>query len=156
MKLINIMKDMYDGSQSYIRVDQGKTTDFFNVDSGVRQGDSLLPLLFNIVLDFVMRKVEIARQGIEWRLKDLAYADDICLLANDLEGLRILTEATVCEASKVGLRVSTRKTEIMCIRTNQYKRLKSLFIWVVKLARTVISGKKLVSELARRWLPSEI
>jgi len=120
--MINIMKDMYDGSQSCVRVVQGKTTEFFNVYSGVRQGDSLSPLLFNIVLDFVMRMVEIAELGIEWtasrRLKDLAYVDDICLLANDLKDFRVLTEATVCEAGKVGLRVNTRKTEIMSIKTN--------------------------------------
>ena len=121
-KMINIMKDMYDGSQSCVRVNQGKTTDFFNVVSGVRQGDSLSPLLFNIVLDFVMKKVELAGDGIEWtagrRLRDLAYADDICLLADDLEDLRTLTEAVVCEAGKVGLKVNTRKTEIMKVRTN--------------------------------------
>ena len=65
-KMINIMKGMYDGSQSCVRVNRGKTTDFFSVDSGVRQGDSLSLLLFNIVLDFVMRRVELAGEGIEW------------------------------------------------------------------------------------------
>ena len=78
--------------------------------------------MFNIVLHFVMRKVELVGQGIELtferKLKDLAYVDDMCLLDNDLEDFRVLTEATVCEVSKVGLRVSARKTEIMSIRTN--------------------------------------
>ena len=59
-KMINIMKDMYDGSQSYVRVNQGKTTDFFSVDSGIRQGVSLSLLLFNIELNFMMRRVELA------------------------------------------------------------------------------------------------
>ena len=53
-----------------------RQTDFFSVDSGVRHGDSLSPLLFNIVLDFVMRRVELAGGGIEWsagrRLRNLA------------------------------------------------------------------------------------
>ena len=92
------------------------------MDSVVRQGISLSPLLFNIVLNFVMRRVELAGEGIELtsgrRLRDLAYADDICLLADDLEDLRVLTEAVVCEAGKVGLKVNTRKTEIMNVRTN--------------------------------------
>ena len=39
-----------------------------------------------------MRKVELAGEGIDWiagrRMKDLAYADDICLLADDLEDLK--------------------------------------------------------------------
>ena len=65
------------------------------MDSRVRQEDSLSLLWFKIVLDFVMRNVEIAGQGIEWtagrRLMELAYADDICLIANDLQDLRVLT-----------------------------------------------------------------
>ena len=64
-RMINIMKDMCDGSQSCVSVKQGKTTDFFSVDSGVIQGGSLSPLLFNIVLDFVMGRVELAGEGIE-------------------------------------------------------------------------------------------
>ena len=43
------------------------------------------------------------------------YADDICLLADVLEETK---EVRVCEASKVGLRINTRKTEIMSIRDN--------------------------------------
>ena len=50
-------------------------------------------------------------------MRDLAYADDICLLADDLQDLRRMTEAVVWEAGRVGLRVNTRKTEIMKIRT---------------------------------------
>ena len=75
------------------------------------------PLLFNIGLNYVMRKVETVGNGIEWsagrKLRYLAYADDICLLANDISDMRQMTEALVCEATKVGLRVNTIKTEIM-------------------------------------------
>ena len=86
-KIVNIMKSMYDGSESCVRVSQGHT-DFFNVDSGVRQGDLLSPLLFNIVLDFVMRRIEFAGKGLQLirarRQRDLAYADDIYLLQRRL------------------------------------------------------------------------
>ena len=71
--------------------------------------------------------MELVGEGIEWnsgrRLKDLAYADDICLLADDLEDLQTLTEAIVCEARKVGLRVNTRKTEIMSMRTSDRRQV---------------------------------
>ena len=55
---MNIMKSMYEGSESCVRISQGQT-DLFSVDSGVRPGDSLSPLLFNLLLDYVMRKVEM-------------------------------------------------------------------------------------------------
>ena len=111
-KIVNIMRNLYESSESCVRVGQGQT-DFFAVHSSVRQGDSLSPLLFNVVLEYVMRKVERVGNGIEWnagrRLRDPAYADDICLLADDLQDLRNMTEALVSEASKVGLRINTGK-----------------------------------------------
>ena len=64
MKEGNIMRSMYEGSESCVRISQGQI-DFFSVDSGVRQGDSLSSLLFKLVLDYVMRKVEVAGSGIE-------------------------------------------------------------------------------------------
>ena len=45
------------------------------------------------------------------RLKDLAYADDVSLLGDDLEDLLGLVEATGLEASKFGHPVNIRKTE---------------------------------------------
>ena len=83
--------------------------------------ETLSPLLFNIVLDFVMRKVELAGDGIDCtagtRLRDLVYAEDICLLANDLHDMRRMTEAVVCKAAKDGFWVNMRKTELMNKRT---------------------------------------
>ena len=121
-EVINIMKDVFDGSQSCVRINQGKTTYFFSAGSGVRQGDSLSSLLFNTVLDYVMRRVELTGEGIEMtagrRLRGLTYADGIRLLAIGLENLRVLTEAVVCKAGKVGLKVNTKKTEIMKVKTN--------------------------------------
>ena len=46
-------------------------------------------------------------------MRGLAHADGIFLLANDISDTRQMTEALVCEASKVELRVITSKTEII-------------------------------------------
>ena len=84
-------RSMHNGSESCVTVSQGHT-DFFNVDSRVREGNSLSSLLFNIVLDFVMKKVELIGQGNEWtagrRLRNLVYADDLYLLADDMAEMR--------------------------------------------------------------------
>ena len=114
------MRSLYNGPEGCVRVNQGHT-DFFNVDSGVRQGNSLSPLLFDIVLDFMMKMVEIAERALEStderRLRDVAYADDICLLADDLQDLKRMTETIVQEGGKVDLEVDTRKIETMKIKT---------------------------------------
>ena len=63
-KVIRILTSLYKGSESSVRV--GKThTVSFSVDTGLIQGDSLSPLQFNIVLDFVMSKLDTIDCGIE-------------------------------------------------------------------------------------------
>ena len=125
-KIIRILASLYEGSESCVRVG-AEHTEWFNVDTGVVQGDSLSPVLFNIVLDFVMAKLRTIDGGIEWvdgkLLKDLDYADDICLLARDMDAMKQMTELVVGEADKVGLKINTRKTEIMKIRSSDNQRV---------------------------------
>ena len=121
-KIIQILSLLYEGSESCVRVGM-EHTEWFGVDSGVIQGDSLSPILFNLVLDHVMTKLAYVDGGIDWtggkRLKDLDYADDICMFAKDIDDMKSMTELVVTEANKVGLKINTRKTEIMKIRCTQ-------------------------------------
>ncbi|XP_074841593.1 uncharacterized protein LOC142008310 [Carettochelys insculpta] len=76
-----------------VRTDNGMT-DFFNIDSGVRQGCILSPFLFLLVVDFIVRKaMNDAHLGILWkdqrRLTDLDFVDDIALLAETSECLQV-------------------------------------------------------------------
>lgn len=52
------------------------------VSAGIKHGCILSPILLNIVLDDVMKKVTSGNNGIKWSLnsffEDLDYADDIC------------------------------------------------------------------------------
>ena len=57
------------------------------VKTGVRQECLLSPLLFLMVLDWVLKNAyEGKRLGLQWimtqRLEDLDYADDLCLLTH--------------------------------------------------------------------------
>ena len=84
-EIIQIIKILYDGLKCKIS-HEGKLSDFTEVRNGVRQGCILSRTLFLLILDRVMGRVKGSRKrGIQWsmkeRLEDLAYADDICLLA---------------------------------------------------------------------------
>ena len=113
-KVIRILSNLYEGSESCVIRIGIEETDQFSVETGVIQGDSLSPILLNIVLDFVLSKLGTIDGGLEWvdgkSRKDLACADDICLIASDIEIKKLMTDLFLEEASKVGLMINTKKT----------------------------------------------
>ena len=82
--IVAIIQNLYKGSRSCVKLN-GVCSDWFKVVTGVRQGCTLSPLLFAIVIDWVMKKSLTNFQGgLEWvdgnKLCDLDYADDIALI----------------------------------------------------------------------------
>ena len=80
--LYHTIRAMYTGAKSCVQVND-KLTDWFNVDSGVRQGDSLSPTLFSLFLNDLANDTKELDAGIMIAglcLSILLYADDIVLL----------------------------------------------------------------------------
>ena len=121
-KIINMIKLLYEGSKSCVRVG-GTNTDYFDITSGVKQGDVLSPILFVVVVDWILRRTVGEEDGIEWmgtaRLLELAYADDIALLSEDVDSMRRVTEKLALEASKVGLEINRTKTKVMAAQPRE-------------------------------------
>lgn len=62
---------------------QGKLSLLFEVNSGLKQGDALSPILFNLALEQVVRDVGEDRvMKIIENVTMLAYADDTVILGN--------------------------------------------------------------------------
>jgi len=98
----------------------GSVGDWFTVMTGVRQGCILSPLLFAIVIDWIMRKTLTSLDvGLEWtngkRLCYLDYADDIVLLDSSIERILKLTEGVEDEGRKVGLCMNVSKCKVMVL-----------------------------------------
>ena len=71
------------------------TTDWFKIEKGVRQGCLLLPCLFNLYAEHIMRNagLEEAEVGIKIarrNINNLRYADDTTLMAESKEELKSL------------------------------------------------------------------
>ncbi|KAI5715018.1 hypothetical protein M8J77_009060 [Diaphorina citri] len=115
-KLIELCKICVVNSKAKVRV-EGEYTETFLVNTGVRQGDGISPLLFNIVLEKTLRKTKSVDKGVNFgpTINLLAFADDIVLLAEKEEDLVSLAELLITEAKKVGLNVSCEKTKYMRI-----------------------------------------
>ena len=54
---------------------------------------TLAPILIIVVLEFALSKPRYIDGGIQWagskRLEDLDYVDDICLLANNMDTMKL-------------------------------------------------------------------
>jgi len=73
-KLIKLVNTTLTYSRAIVEVCQGRT-DVFNINNGLRQGDALSTVLFNLVLEAALSKLDL-RENISTRTKQLcAYAD---------------------------------------------------------------------------------
>ena len=86
-----LLKNLYAGQEATVRTGHG-TTDWFQIGKGVCQGCILLPCLFNLYAEYIMRNagLEEAQAGIKIvgrNISNLRYADDATLMAESDEEL---------------------------------------------------------------------
>ena len=75
-----LLRNLYAGQEAIVRTGNGMT-DLFQIGKGVRQGCILLPCLFNLSAEYIMRNawLEEAQAGIKIarrNINNLRYADD--------------------------------------------------------------------------------
>ena len=80
-----LLRNLYAGQETTVRTGHG-TTDWFQIGKGVRQGCILLPCLFNLHTEYIMRNtgLEEAKAGIKIarrNINNLRYANDTTLMA---------------------------------------------------------------------------
>ena len=80
-----LLRNLYAGQEETIRT-RHETADWFQIGKGVRQGCILLPCLFNLYAEHIMRntRLEAAQAGIKTagrNINNLRYADDTSLEA---------------------------------------------------------------------------
>ena len=100
------------------KVQGHETTDWFQTGKGVRQGCILLPCLFNLYAEYIMRNagLEESQAGINIsrrNINNLRYADDTTFMAESEEELKSLLMKGKVESEKVGLKLNIQKTKIM-------------------------------------------
>ena len=89
-----LLGNLYAGQEATVRTRHG-TTDWLQIGKGVRQGCILLPCLFNLYAEYIMRNTGLdeAQAGIKIagrNISNLRYADDTTLMAEGEEELKSL------------------------------------------------------------------
>ena len=88
------MRNLYVSQEATVGTGHG-TTDWFQRGKGVRQGCILLPCLFNLYAEYIMRNARLdeAQAGIKIaksNINNLRYVDDTTLMAESEEELKSL------------------------------------------------------------------
>ena len=118
--LICLLRNLYADQEATVRTGH-RTTDWFQIGKGVRQGCILSPCLFNLYAEYIMRNagLEEAQAGIKIagrNINNLRYANDTTVMAESEERLKSLLMKVKEESEKVGLKLNIQKMKIMASR----------------------------------------
>ena len=134
-KLVHILASLHEGTKGVVRA-YGKVSDEFPIMNGIRQGDILAPTLFNLFFDAVidMAVSKHPGHGVKmWfntdamlvgsrkkmkecvMIQDLEYADDMCLISDNMDELEMMLQDMNESCSEMGLTISTKKSKIMAV-----------------------------------------
>ena len=115
--LTHLLKNLYASQEATVRTGPG-TTNWFQMGKGIYQGCILLPCLFHLYAEYIMRNAGLdeaqARIKIAGRnISNLRYADDITLMAESEEELKSFLMKVKEESGKTGLKLNIQKIQIM-------------------------------------------
>jgi hypothetical protein len=111
--------NFYQTTRRYNPEDSKRFSDTFPIQNGLKQGDALSRLFFNIALEYAIRKVQENKEGMDSKVtyQLLACADDNL----SGENINAITKNTALSGAskKVGLEVKAGKTECMVMSRRQ-------------------------------------
>ena len=78
----------------------------FPINNGLKQGDALLPLLFNFALEYAIRRVKVNQDGLKLNgtHKLLVCADDINIWGESILTIKNNTGSIVVACKETGLK----------------------------------------------------
>ena len=113
-KYINIINETYKNGTAQVRTESLSRK--FNILKGVRQGDTLSPVMFTAALEEIFKRIE-TESGIKINgelLSNLRFADDIILFAESEEQLARMLNDLNTEGKRDGMKINKKKTKVMC------------------------------------------
>jgi len=114
MKQVRLIKMCL--TETYSRVRVGKNlSDMFPIRNGLKQGNSLSPLLLKFPLEYAIRRVQVNQDGLKLNgtHQHLAYADVFNILGGSVHTVKENAEALVVASKENGLEVNADKTKYM-------------------------------------------
>ena len=122
-RLISDVIQMYSDTSACVSTELGPT-EWFKTTSGVHQVETLSPYLFIVLLDYALKKTLHDDVGFVVRKRNgrrnpaiyvgvLAFADDICLLAESIDDVECSLHRLETSAAEIGLTINYNKSKAM-------------------------------------------
>ena len=134
-KFFNILRNIYTTDKACVKM--GKTrSDFFDLNIGVRQGCILSPLLFNLFISDLAKKLDTMEGKLQLgniSINSLFWADDLILFSETKEGLDRLLKTLEIYCSENEIMINTKKTKCMIFNKTGRLMQRPFFLNGVKL-----------------------
>jgi hypothetical protein len=133
VRIVAALKKLYGEMKAFVCLGTGDESREFDVQRGVRQGDPLSSLLFNLVLEQVLAEVSIAWQRRGYgtnvgesvrgkRLTHIAFADDMTLMARSWTSLKRMLSSLRQALAARGLSLHPSKCKAQTNISNWHRR----------------------------------
>ena len=114
--MLNALQSMYKNVKACVRY-KNRCSNFLEINSGVKQGDPLSPVLFVLFINDIIESISNGNADAlpinDINLFMLLYADDAVLFSTSAEKLQIMVNKLNDYSSIRNLKVNTNKTKIM-------------------------------------------
>ena len=113
-RFFNALKSLYSDDKSCIKI-EGKISNAFLINQGVRQGCPLSPLLFNIFLADLSIKLDGENKvslDNNHDINCLLWADDLLLLSDSEDGLNKILQQLYTYCNEIFLTINIDKNEM--------------------------------------------
>lgn len=125
-KLVNLVNMTLVNTNAKVII-QGELSRTFDVVSGVKQGDALSSLVFNLVLHSVVKDIDQKSTIYNKSTQICAYADDILIIARNKDILKNTFKKLKETAQTTGLEINRVKTKYM-LRSYKHQHVPNLII----------------------------
>lgn len=114
--IVNIIRELNHETSTRVSTKTGLTKDI-PTPTGIRQGDSLSPQLFNMIMDDIIEELKTTKgyKLTTGEIKIICYADDAVIMAESEDDLQRLLFKFHTKAKKLNMEISTPKTKTLVI-----------------------------------------
>ena len=114
-QFLSLLKGLY---KKVVKVNE-ELTDWFDIETGVKQGCILSPILFSMFINDLTIDIKSANRGINFEglnISSLLYADDVVVFAEPPQDLQQMLDCIDRWCQKWGININPKKTKAMHFR----------------------------------------